>query len=154
VIKFLPTKGVVKSTNIDYELLAWIFTKVFEDNFDRKLNLKFRIQKSRHKETSLIYFVSKKKYNIHLDCTSKNTLKHIISCLLHEVRHALQFVIFKYDVECEFTSYYEYYNSIEERDARRFEKLTTSITAIYNKFIESSKVFEKLNLKELHYNKM
>jgi hypothetical protein len=52
-------------------------------------------------------------------------------------------------VVARFSSYTAYYNSTEERDARKQEKLTSEILKIYDNYEKAQEKFERFNLKEL-----
>ena len=57
--------------------------------------------------------------------------------------------IFKYNVVARFSSYKAYYNSTEEKDARKQEKLTSEIVKIYDNYKKAEEKFKRFNLKEL-----
>ena len=52
MIKFLPSKGILKETKIDFDLLGRICTSIFEQGFDRKINVEVVVWKSKVKEQS------------------------------------------------------------------------------------------------------
>ena len=86
-------------------------------------------------------------YQINLDVEGNR--RYIIGCILHELRHAFQQSIFKYEVVARFSSYTAYYNSTEERDARKQEKLASEILKIYDNYEKAQEKFKRFNLKEL-----
>ena len=81
--------------------------------------------------------------------------KFIIATLLHEVRHCMQLRQECNDIDFNYTSYWNYYSSPEEKDARRFEKLATEVCKIYKQYKIIENKFKRYDLdsfKELCYN--
>jgi hypothetical protein len=59
------------------------------------------------------------------------------------------------DIDFNYTSYWNYYSSPEEKDARKFEKLATEVCKIYKQYKIIEEKFKKYNLdifKELCHN--
>ena len=52
MINFIPSKGILKKTEIDFDLLGDICTKIFEAGFNRKIYVDVKVWKSRVKEQS------------------------------------------------------------------------------------------------------
>jgi hypothetical protein len=148
MIKFLPSRRVQKDTNLDFELLSNICSEIFTKGFKKHLTFFVKVHKSRDKKTSTLEKLDEKcLYQINLDVEGNR--RYIIGCILHELRHAFQQSIFKYEVVARFSSYTAYYNSTEERDARKQEKLTSEILKIYDNYEKAQEKFERFNLKEL-----
>ena len=148
MIKFLPTKRITKETNIDFNLLSKICTSIFEKGFDRKLNIKCKIWKSNVKEQSTMECTKgRSHFTMRLD--TEGDRRYVFSTILHELRHGFQENVFRFHALAKFSSYNAYYNSEEERDARKQEKLTTEVIRIYDSFKRAEEKFERFNLKEL-----
>jgi hypothetical protein len=84
-----------------------------------------------------------------MDLDTEGNRRYTFSCILHELRHAFQEYIFNFTYVARFASYNAYYNSKEERDARKQEKLTTEVMKIYDAFKSAEEKFERFDLKEL-----
>ena len=84
-----------------------------------------------------------------MDLDIEGNRRYIFGSILHELRHAFQEYIFNFTTVARFASYNAYYNSKEERDARKQEKLTTEVMKIYDNFKKAEKKFKRFNLKEL-----
>jgi len=149
MIKFLPSKGILKETKIDFDLLGRICTSIFEQGFDRKINVEVVVWKSKVKEQSTMERTSRSMKYYKMDLDTKGNRRYIFSTILHELRHAFQEYVFNFTHVARFASYNAYYNSKEERDARKQEKLTTEVMKIYDSFKKAEEKFERFNLKEL-----
>ena len=148
MIRFFPSIRIKKETGIDFKLLGKICTDVFEKGFGRKINIYCKVWKSRDKETSMMEVTKgRTRFTMHLD--TEGDRRYVFGSILHELRHAFQEGLFKFTVVARFTSYNAYYKSLEERDARKQEKLTGEIIKIHDNFKEAEEKFKKLNLKEL-----
>jgi hypothetical protein len=148
MITFLPTRRVVKETDIDFDLLGKICTNIFEKGFNKKLSIKCKVWKSNIKEQSTMECTKGRSYfTMNLD--TEGNKRYIFSTILHELRHGFQENIFRYHVLARFSSYNAYYNSKEERDARKQERLTTEVMKIYSAFKDAEEKFERFSLKEL-----
>ena len=145
MITLLPSIGVKKLTGINYDTLEWVIDKVLTANLGKSFNYNITIHKSRVKETSYVWLENRSRnFKIYLDCSGD--MRYSISTILHEIRHILQHQFFKTSMACAFSTYKEYYNSAEERDARKFEKLTTSVLHTYKALEQSKVVFKKNSL--------
>ena len=147
MIKFKPTNGIIKITNHDYDLISFILNRFIK--LKRKVTL--RVERSKR---SYSYYYDKRKV-ICINTNEGTSLKFIVSTLLHEVRHCMQLRQECNDIEFNYTSYWNYYSSPEERDARRFEKLATEVCKIYKQYKIIEHKFTKYNLdsfKELCHN--
>jgi hypothetical protein len=147
MITLKPSKRVSKLTGIDFDTLGWIINRVLCVNLNKELRYSISIHKCRTAGTSFVWLDDKtRNFTIHLDCDEKNNTKYVIESILHEIRHILQHTLFKLKIQYAFRSYKEYYNSHEERDARKFERLGTSVYHMYQAFEKSRLVFEKYKL--------
>ena len=148
MIRFFPSIRIKKETEIDFELLGNICTGVFEKGFKRKINVYCKVWKSREKETSMMELTKgRSRFTMHLD--TEGNRRYVFGSILHELRHAFQEYVFKFSTIARFTSYNAYYKSLEERDARKQEKLTSEIIKIHDNFKEAEEKFKRLNAKEL-----
>ena len=148
MIRFFPSIRIKKETEIDFELLGNICTGVFEKGFKRKINVYCKVWKSREKETSMMELTKgRSRFTMHLD--TEGNRRYVFGSILHELRHAFQEYVFKFSTIARFTSYNAYYKSLEERDARKQEKLTSEIINIHDNYKEAEQKFKRLNLKEL-----
>ena len=43
MIKFYPSKRIIKETKLDFELLGKICTDIFEGGFDKKINIECKV---------------------------------------------------------------------------------------------------------------
>ena len=145
MISLLPSVQVKRLTKINYDTLEWVIDKVLSANLGKSFNYNVTIHKSRINETSYVWLENRSRnFKIYLDCSGD--MKYTISTILHEVRHILQHNFFKMGMSCAYSTYKEYYNSNEEKDARKFEKLTTSVIHTYKAFEKSKEVFKKNDL--------
>jgi len=148
MIKFFPSRRVQKDTGLDFDLLGNICSEIFNKGFKKNITLWCKIHKSRQPETSTVEKLDEKcLYQINLDIEGEK--RYFIGTILHELRHAFQLGIFKYNVVARFSSYKAYYNSTEEKDARKQEKLTSEIVKIYDNYKKAEEKFKRFNLKEL-----
>ena len=148
MIKLFPSRRVKQETGIDFELLSKICTDVFERGFQRKINVYCKVWKSKEKETSSMEVThGRTQFTMHLD--TEGTRRYVFGSILHELRHAFQEYVFRFHTIARFTSYNAYYKSLEERDARKQEKLTGEIIKIHDNFKKAEEKFKRFNLKEL-----
>lgn len=142
----IPSKTIVKSTKIDFNLLNFILNRFL--NIKRRTYIK--VEKSRSGWSA--YWPDEK--IIRIDLGQGTMLKYIIATLLHEIRHIKQVAVIK-DISFDYQSYNEYYNSPEEKDARKFEKLTSDVCIIYKSYKKIEEKYNQFNFrcfKELTYN--
>ena len=149
MIKFYPTKRIIKETKLDFDLLGKICTDVFEKGFERKLNIECKVWKSKVKEQSTMDRTSRSMRYYTMELDTEGSRRYVFGSILHELRHAFQEYIFNFTAIARFASYNAYYNSKEEKDARKQEKLTTEVMKIYDTFKKAEEKFERFNLKEL-----
>ena len=148
MIRFFPSKRIKKETDIDFELLGKICTDIFEKGFGRKINIECKVWKSRVKEQSTMERTKGRCHYV-MDLDTEGNRRYVFGSILHELRHAFQEYVFNFTTVARFASYNAYYNSKEEKDARKQERLTTEIMKIYETFKKAEEKFERFNLKEL-----
>ena len=148
MIKFYPSKRIIKETKLDFELLGKICTDIFERGFDKKINIECKVWKSKVKEQSTMER-TKGRCHYLMDLDTEGNRRYVFGSILHELRHAFQEYVFNFTTVARFASYNAYYNSKEEKDARKQEKLTTEVMSIYDSFKKAEEKFERFNLKEL-----
>lgn len=150
MIKFEASAGIKKITGIDYNLLS----KVFAYAFPVKQHVVLKIEKARHRNAYSAYYPQTKTIRIYIP-EAPQTLKYFVSTILHETRHYFHFKLFPDNMRCDYSNHTEYYNSPEERDARKTEKIAMEICNIYSNIIKLQKKVQALNLNtfwELEYN--
>lgn len=148
MIRFFPSKRIKKETDIDFELLGKICTDIFERGFGRKINIECKVWKSKVKEQSTMERTKGRCHYV-MDLDTEGNRRYVFGSILHELRHAFQEYVFNFTTVARFASYNAYYNSKEEKDARKQEKLTTEVMKIYDNFKKAEKKFKRFNLKEL-----
>jgi hypothetical protein len=147
MIKFLPTNGIIKATGLDFDLLTFIISRFLNVKYSRAL----RVERSKKIYS---YYCDDNKV-IYINTRESTALKFIVATLLHEVRHYMQMREKCNNLDFTYTSYWNYYSSPEERDARKFERLATEVCKIYNQYRIIESKFKKYELdyfKELCYN--
>ena len=148
MIKFYPSKRIIKETKLDFELLGRICTDIFERGFNKKINIECKVWKSKIKEQSTMERTKGRCHYV-MDLDTEGNRRYVFGSILHELRHAFQEYVFNFTTVARFGSYSAYYNSKEEKDARKQEKLTTEVMKIYDSFKKAEEKFERFNLKEL-----
>lgn len=146
MIRLVPSKGIIKDTQIDFKLVELIINQFL----DMPQNLTLKVEKNQSSWSG--YWTQQKKIKINLG--EGTSLKYVISTLLHEIRHAEQVANYKH-ITFNYKNYNHYYNSPEEKDARKFEKLTTDVCTIYTGLKNVKSKYSTLCLKqnkELLYN--
>ena len=138
MIKFEPTLGIIKATGVDYDLVSFILSRFIITK--RRVTLK--LERSRR---SYSYYYDKRRV-ICININDGRSLKFIISTLLHETRHYMQLRQDCGDIDFHYTSYWNYYCSPEEKDARKFEKIATEVCKIYKQYKIIENKFKKYNL--------
>ena len=147
MIALKPTKGIIKTTNLDYDLISFIFSRFI--TLKRRVTL--RVEKSKREYS---YYYDKRKV-ICINTNEGTSLKFIVSTLLHEVRHCMQLRQEHNGIDFSYTSYWNYYSSPEEKDARKFERLAAEVCKIYKQYKLIEKKIKRYDLdsfKELYYN--
>ncbi len=148
MIRFFPSKRIKRETDIDFELLGKICTDIFERGFGRKINIECKVWKSKVKEQSTMERTKGRCHYV-MDLDTEGNRRYVFGSILHELRHAFQEYVFNFTTVARFASYNAYYNSKEEKDARKQERLTTEIMKIYDTFKKAEEKFKRFNLKEL-----
>ena len=148
MIRFFPSKRIKKETDIDFELLGKICTDIFERGFGRKINIECKVWKSKVKEQSTMERTKGRCHYV-MDLDTEGNRRYVFGSILHELRHAFQEYVFNFTTVARFASYNAYYNSKEEKDARKQERLTTEVMKIYDTFKKAEEKFKRFNLKEL-----
>ncbi len=146
MLKLKPTIGIAKRTGVDFDLLSFIISRVYNIREDVIIYVKMTKM-----NVHAAYFHGQDTVKIYVK--ENCSLRYIIGCLLHEIRHHFQFQIKEFNTV--YRSYREYFNSPEEVDARKCEKLTTAVCKIYNTFKVIEKKKEDLGIDyfmELRYN--
>ena len=149
MIQLTPSVGIQRETRIDYNVLSSVITLVLEKNFNIPLNYRIKINKSRDQNPSNEIINCNQHYqrNFVINLARYESIKQYISTIIHEIRHVIQHTIFRHNIVGAFRTTRDYYNSIEEVDARKFEKLSTLITKSYKLIAETSQqVFKKNSL--------
>ena len=147
MIVLKPTRGIIKDTCLDYDLISFILARFIK----LKRKTVIRVEKSRH---SFSFYCDDTK-TISINTNEGTGLKFIIVTLLHEIRHYLQLRQKCGDISSVYTSFWNYYTSPEEKDARKFEKIATEICKIYQQYKIIEEKFTRYDLdsfKELYYN--
>lgn len=148
MITLKPTNGIIKTTNLNYDLISFILSRFVV--LKRKTSL--RVEKSKRNYS---YYCNEDKV-ICINTNEGTSLKFVISTLLHEIRHYMQLRQADNGIDFSYTSYWNYYSSPEEKDARKFERLAVEVCKIYKQYKIIEKKIKKYNLdsfKELYYNK-
>lgn len=141
-----PSAGFIKATGLDFKLLTFILSRCI------KIHPRVVIKIYKNKQGWSEFWSDTKV--IKIDLKQGTSLKYIVSTLLHELRHFNQVRVFK-SIRFNYSTYNEYYNSAEERDARKFEKLAADVCRIYNSYKSIEEKFNKFKFdswKELGYN--
>ena len=131
-----PSAGISKATNLDFKLINFILSGFFKV----KWRTPIKVEKCRNNWSG--YWPDEKL--IRIDLKQGTSLKYIIATLLHEIRHVKQVKEIR-GIRFDYNSYKEYYNSPEEKDARKFEKLTTDVCKIYNNYKSIEEKYSKYN---------
>lgn len=143
-----PSRTVEKLTGLDFDVINHILSHLYPSK-SRKV---IHVVKSRY---DFSYF-SPTPLEIGLELDIDLSLRFIIGTILHEYRHFIQYHTLKTNaLFVEYDSYTEYWQSPEECDARKYEKLTTHVCKVYKELIainEKIKTLKLDNLNELQYN--
>jgi hypothetical protein len=137
MIQFEPSVNLKKRTGLDYDLLSYIFSQFIVEKRKRK----FKVEIARVNYS----FFDTQTLKIGVNLKEGDSLKYVVSVLLHEIRHYLQMKEPHYNQFDEYDSYWQYYRSPEEKDARKFEKLTAQVCAIYTNFKKIDEKIQNLN---------
>jgi hypothetical protein len=132
-----PSSGIVKATKLDFNLIASILNQFLKV----KWHTHIKVEKCRDNWSG--YWPDERL--IRIDLKQGTSLKYIISTLLHEIRHVKQVKEIK-GIRFNYSNYTEYYNSPEEKDARKFEKLAVDVCKIYDSYKSIEEKYAKFNL--------
>jgi len=150
MIKLLPSKGIKKATGIDFDVLSTILTDIVKSNHRKPFAMTVHMYKSRQEGVSFVETYERDLFTIHLDQTSRQTRKFIFGSILHEIRHCCQLNLWNYwPCTYKFKTYDEYFNSKEERDARKAEKLTRQLIKMYDLHVKVKKQYSQFGLTRL-----
>jgi len=141
MIRLVPSAGIKKATNIDYELLSFIIGRFILPNKRVILHV--------HKTRGDYSYYCEDGKVIAIDLKSNDTFNEIVKTILHELRHYIQTKHFKIEFT-DYTCYRTYYNCPEEKDARNFEKLSTEVCHIYKSYVKILQKIKDLNLDEFY----
>ena len=131
-----PSAGILKATNLDFKLINFILSGFFKV----KWRTPIKVEKCRNNWSG--YWPDDK--IIRIDLKQGTSLKYIIATLLHEIRHVKQVKEIK-GIRFNYSNYTEYYNSPEEKDARKFEKLAVDVCKIYDSYKSIEEKYAKFN---------
>lgn len=143
-----PSQGVNTDTEINFDLVSNLLTTLLEYKHKRKINIRVKVHKSRHKGISYCSHTEGNEYLINLDMSNKKR-KYIFGTILHEIRHCIQNELFRFWPVKVMKTWKDYWYSPEEVDARKFEALTTHFIKSYDAFITLHTIFDKKKLNKL-----
>lgn len=146
--------GIKKKTGINFDVLGDVVTMLLVNNHRKPVDFIARIHKSTDPGVSQVTYDDDAKsgscFLIKLDQTSRQTRKFIFSSLLHELRHCCQLNIWKYWPDTlKFKTYDEYWMSMEERDARKMEKMTAIVMKLYDNAMKANDLYKEFGLTRL-----
>lgn len=148
MIVLIPSTSIKKEIDLDFEVLSEVLSlgKIY------KRKTVFRIHKSRRPYSYCFPSITKKVIHITKDHFAP---KAAVATIMHEIRHFIQYKEFGYKEDIEYPSYSKYYHSLEEKDAREYERIGRDVYAVYCSLISMrEKINEKRRspFKELDYN--
>jgi hypothetical protein len=150
MINILPSKGVKKATGIDFVILGRVLETIIQPNHRKPVAMTVHMYKSRQAGVSYVETYERDLFTIFLDQTSRQTRKFIFGSILHEIRHCCQLNLWNYwPCTYKFKTYEEYFNSKEERDARKAEKLTRQLIKMYDLHVKVKKQYSQFGLTRL-----
>tara|TARA_R110002050_G_scaffold117518_2_gene234286 strand:- start:1519 stop:1986 length:468 start_codon:yes stop_codon:yes gene_type:complete len=149
-----PSQGIKKATGIDFDILGDVVSLILMNTHRKPVDFVCKIHKSREAGVSQVtysdHFKSGLAFDMLLDQTSRQSRKFVFGSILHELRHCCQLNIWKYWTDtAKFNTYEDYYDSKEEMDARKAEKLTKIVIKMYDAAIEAKKQYVKYGLTKL-----
>lgn len=143
MIVLTPSKRIIKDTKLDFDIINSILSSFI----DFKINCEVSVHKARSKVRYSAFYPDDK--IIILSYKNDSSLAYILGSLLHEVRHVIQTLKVK-NLDFTYENYKEYYNSPEELDARKFEKLTSSFCSSYRNLAKLKMKYKELKLNSLN----
>lgn len=149
-----PSPGIKKATGIDFDILGDVVSLILMNTHRKPVDFVCKIHKSREAGVSQVTYSDEAKsglsFTMLLDQTSRQTRKFVFGSILHELRHCCQLNIWKYWTDtAKFNTYEDYFNSKEEVDARKAEKLTNIVIKLYDSAEEAKRLYLKHGLNKL-----
>ena len=149
-----PSQGIKKATGIDFDILGDVVSMILMNTHRKPVDFVCKIHKSREAGVSQVTYSDDAKsgyaFDMLLDQTTRQTRKFVFGSILHELRHCCQLNIWKYWTDtAKFKTYDDYYESKEEMDARKAEKLTKIVIKMYDAAVEAKKQYVKYGLTKL-----
>ena len=114
-----------------------------------------KIHKSRAPGVSQVTYSDDAKsgtrFEMMLDQTSRQTRKFVFGSILHELRHCCQLNIWNYwcDDPAKFKTFDDYWDSKEEKDARKAENMTAIVIKMYDNALKAKKLYKEYGLTKL-----
>ena len=149
-----PSPGIKKATGINFDVLGDVISMLYQNNHRKPVDFVCRIHKSREPGVSQVTYSDDAKtghlFDMKLDQTTRQTRKFIFGSILHELRHCCQLNIWDYWTDTgKFNCFEDYYESKEEVDARKAEKLTRIVIKLYDATMEANALYKKHGLTKL-----
>ncbi len=149
-----PSQGIKKYTGIDFDVLGDVISMLYMNGHRKPVDFICRIHKSREAGVSQVTYSDDGKsghlFDMKLDQTTRPTRKFIFSTILHELRHCCQLNIWGYWTEVQrYNTYEDYFNSKEELDARKAEKMTTIVMKLYDNALKAKELYKECGLTKL-----
>ena len=150
-----PSPGIKKSTGIDFDVLGDVISMIYMNTHRKPVDFVCKIHKSRDPGVSQVTYSddakSGSKFDMKLDQTSRQTRKFVFGSILHELRHCCQLNIWNYwsDDVSKFKTYEDYFDSKEERDARKAEKMTAVVIKLYDNAMKAKEMYKDFGLTRL-----
>ena len=150
-----PSQGIKKYTGIDFDVLGDVISMLYMNGHRKPVDFVCRIHKSRYPGVSQVTYSddakSGSRFEMVLDQTTRPTRKFIFGTILHELRHCCQLNIWNYwcDDAAKFKTFDDYWDSKEEKDARKAEKMTAIVIKMYDNAIKAKKLYKDYGLTKL-----
>ena len=149
-----PSPGIKKYTGLDFDVLGDVISMLYMNGHRKPVDFICRIHKSREAGVSQVTYSDDGKsgylFDMKLDQTTRPTRKFIFSTILHELRHCCQLNIWGYWTEVpRYNTYEDYFNSKEEIDARKAEKMTTIVMKLYDNALKAKQLYKECGLTKL-----
>ena len=149
-----PSPGIKKYTGIDFDVLGDVISMLYMNGHRKPVDFICRIHKSREAGVSQVTYSDDGKsgylFDMKLDQTTRPTRKFLFSTILHELRHCCQLNIWGYWTEVpRYNTYEDYFNSKEEIDARKAEKMTTIVMKLYDNALKAKLLYKECGLTKL-----
>ncbi len=150
-----PSQGIKDATGINFDVLGDVVSMILMNSHRKPVDFVCKIHKSREAGVSQVTYSddakSGTKFDMKLDQTSRQTRKFVFGSILHELRHCCQLNIWNYwsDDVAKFKTYEDYFDSKEEVDARKAEKMTAIVIKMYDNAIKANKLYKEYGLTKL-----